>query len=111
MSAKKQCKLDKLELNNLIHINKTGLEKLKEKFKKLDQIVADHSDELLRKANLDEFNKTKDLVLKLPKHEDVERQKQYVNKTIELFEHEINLFKKGFEQQKEMIRRFDEILS
>ena len=63
MSAKKQCKLDKLELNNLIHLNKTGLEKLKEKFKKLDAIVAEHSDELLKKANLDEFIKTKELVL------------------------------------------------
>lgn len=53
----------------------------------------------------------KELMLKLPRYEDVERLKAYVTDHIESFRLDNNQFKREFETHNEIIKRYDEVIS
>lgn len=58
-----------------------------------------------------QFNEVRELILKLPRYEDVEDLKLYVSENIEKFRDDNIMFNEGFAHQKEIIRRYDEVLT
>jgi hypothetical protein len=62
------------------------------------------------KADQEEVEDLKELVLQLPKVQDVEELKRYVTESIEGFRGDNDTFRSDFKTQNEIIRRYDEVL-
>jgi hypothetical protein len=62
------------------------------------------------KADLEVVEDLKDLVLLLPKVQDVDELKRYVTHSIEGFRGDNDTFRGDFTTQNEIIRRYDEVL-
>jgi len=72
----------------------------------------DEFDEVLdTKVDIEDHQDVKELILKLPKVEDVERQNRYVTDNIEKFKADNKLFHSEYIKHNEIIRRYDEVLS
>ena len=59
----------------------------------------------------EDLDEVRDLLLKLPKSDDVEQLKEYIVTNIENFRGDNTAFHKDFDVHKEIIRRYDEVLS
>ena len=63
------------------------------------------------KVDVEETEVIKDLIMELPKVEDVRAMRLYVSENIENFGSDNRNFHKEFNVQNEIIRRYDEVLS
>ena len=91
--------------------SKKEIEALWSKVRSVDREVKSHENMLLNKAEVQSVRELKKLLETLPTHAEVKAQSEYVNEKIEKYDEDNDKFLIGFEQQEEMIRRFDEVLA
>ena len=77
----------------------------------MEKKIDDDKEIIDTKCNNNEFLKLKKLLSELPRQEEVDEQREYVNATIKKFNAENKSFKAEIGRQSKILRRFDEILS
>ena len=107
----RDCARDKQELQKQIDKQQSEFEKLKKQMKKIEGKLQETTALLETKVDQEELEDIKDLVLQLPKVEDVEDLKAYIVENIENFSSDNKAFHKDFKTQNEIIRRYDEVIA
>ena len=97
-SLSRDCAKDKNELQKQIDKMQSEMEKLKKHIKKHEKKITEAQAELETKVNLTQFHEVRELILKLPRYEDVEALKEYVSDNIETFRGDNTAFHKGFQE-------------
>lgn len=110
-SLTKQCEKDKVTLQKQIDKQQVQIDKIQKQIKKLEKKQEEHSATFDVKVDLEELEEIKDLILQLPKVEDVKSLKKYVSENIENFGSDNKAFHKDFNTHNEIIRRYDEVLA
>lgn len=110
-SLARDCHKDKKELTKQIERLQNELEKLKKHVKRQERAVEEQALTLSAKVDIDEHNDLKELLLQLPRVEEVQQLKHYVMSNIETFHADNTSFHADFKTQNEIIRRYDEVLA
>ena len=87
------------------------IDKIKKYCKKLEEKVIKHDKALKTKVEIEDLDEVRDLIVQLPKTEEVKYLRNYVTESITKFKEDNDTFFKDFDTHNAIIRRYDEVIT